>query len=818
MRDTEILGAGDPGAVEAMLSGMGIGRGHDAMAEAYRRWGWLAARTNPLGAPSASVPDLAPERYGLTAADAAKLIHAYCGPIGWEIGHVADPARRDWLSARAEADFIPDRSNRIRALNLIAKAECLEQTFDLRMPGAKTFGLSGAEGNMVLLNRVLELAAAVGMDRAIVGGMHRGRLTQAGLAFGKPLARLIADAMGKPEFPEDLGASSDSPYHMGWQGTVDTPSGQIGVWLAPHPSHLSVVAPVAMGRARAAIQAGENVLPLSLHTDAALAGQGINAETFQIAGLAPYDVGGSLHLVLNNQVGFTTGAEQARTSRSCTDVARMTDVPVLHVNGDDPDAILRVAEVAFDYRQMFGTDIIVEVLSYRRKGHNEIDQPRFTQPEMYRQIDDLPLISDRYARKLSELVDLSEFRSELDHAFARARDWHPNDIPAPRGLVHDIEEQMLKPVATGIDISNLQALGERLTRLPVELEPHAKVSEFLAARRKGLEEGIIDWATAETLALASLQTDGHRVRLGGQDSARGAFTQRHLQIHCQRSGLVHDVLGPGAVFNTPLTENAVLAFEYGHSVGAPDALTIWEAQFGDFLNTAQAIFDQFIICGEDRWLFESGLVLLLPHGVDGGGPDHATAHPERLLAACARGNIQVLNPTTPANYFHALRRQVLAPWRKPLVVLAPKTLLRHAGARSSLSDFSGTFKPVIDGPGQGARRVVAATGKLAVLLDEAVKKRALRGIELLRLEQLYPLDQTTIAEVIARHPDAELVWAQEEPENFGYFQWLDRRLERAAGRPWRLISRPASPSASAGPKIWDDRHLQTVIDAALDLT
>lgn len=818
MRDTEILGAGDPGAVEALLRGLGAGQAHDALTEAYRRWGWLAAQTNPLAGRPAPLPELDPGRFGLSAAEAAPLIQAYCSSIGWEFGHIADSTRRDWLAARAETISKPTEPDRIRALNLIAQAECLEQTFDRRMPGAKTFGLSGAEGFMVLLSRVLECGAAAGLDRAVIGGMHRGRLTQAGLAFGKPLERLIADAMGKPEFPEELGASSDSPYHMGWQGDVETPSGQIGIWLAPHPSHLSVVAPVAMGRAYAAIAEGQSILPLSLHTDAALAGQGINAETFQIAGLEPYNVGGTLHLVLNNQVGFTTGAGQARTSQSCTDVARMVDAPVLHVNGDDPDAVLQAAEVALDYRQAFGTDIVVELIAYRRKGHNEIDQPRFTQPEMYQSIDELPLISERYADFLGTAIDLSAFRAELDHAFARARDWHPNDVPAPRGLVRGIEDQMLTPIATGVDASQLRALGRQLTAVPEEITPHPKVAEFLGNRRRMLDDGIVDWATSEALALASLQAAGHRIRLSGQDSVRGAFTQRHLQIHCQRTGDTHAFLGPEAVFNTPLAENAVLAFEYGHSVGAPDALTVWEAQFGDFLNTAQAIFDQFIICGEDRWLFESGLVLLLPHGVDGGGPDHATAHPERLLAACARGNIQIVNPTTPANYFHVLRRQVLAPWRKPLVVLAPKTLLRHARARSSLTDFTGVFRPVISGPGHGAHRVVASTGKLAVLLEEALEQRDEDRIELLRLEQLYPLDEASIAHIVARHPNAELVWAQEEPENFGYFQWLDRRLERCAGRQWRLISRPAAPSASAGPKIWDDRHLQSVIDAALDLT
>jgi 2-oxoglutarate dehydrogenase E1 component len=381
---------------------------------------------------------------------------------------------------------------------------------------------------------------------------------------------------------------------------------------------------------------------------------------------------------------------------------------------------------------------------------------------------------------------------------------------------------MLAPVATGIAEARLRALGKRLTALPATIAPHPRVADFLARRRAAIAAGTaIDWATAEALALASLLDEGVPVRLGGQDAVRGAFTQRHLEVHCQETGARHPVLegfGAAEVFNTPLTENAVLAFEYGYSLGEPDGLTVWEAQFGDFLNVAQAIFDQFVICGEDRWHFASNLTLLLPHGVDGGGPDHATAHPERLLAACARGNLQVVNLSTPANYFHALRRQVLAPLSKPLVVLAPKTLLRHAGAASPLAEFAAGFRSVIAEarPAHSpVRRVVTATGKLAVLLERARDEAGRDDVALIRLEQLYPLDADALARALAPFGGAELVWAQEEPENMGYFGWLDRRLEAIAGRRWRLVTRPASPSASSGPKQWDDAHLKAVIAAAL---
>lgn len=817
MRDDEVLGAGDPGALEALF-GLAAERAADrALAEAYRRWGWLSADLEPLRATtSVAVPELDPMPYGLTNADAAPLRAAYCGSIGWEFGHLQDATCRNWLAGQAEEPWVPAEPARQRALDLIARGEHLEATFDRRLPGAKTFGLSGAEGYLVLLDAVLTGARVRGAVQAVIGGMHRGRLTQMGLVFGKPLVRLITDARGVPEYPEALGASSDSPYHLGWSGQAETADGALDVWVAPHPSHLSVVAPVALGYARGLRGARHAVLPLALHTDAAFAGQGVNAELLQLSGLSPFEVGGTLHLILDNQIGFTTAGPEARTARTAADFAKVVEAPILHVNGDDPDAILRVAKTAIAWRAHFGTDIVINLLTYRRKGHNEIDQPRFTQPGMYRRIDALPPLSHRYSDLLARTPDLAAFSEALDQAFAAAKDWRPNTVPAAPGLAPGMADQMLAPVVTGVARDGLQALGDHLTDLPPQITPHSKVADFLDGRRAAVALGeSLDWATAEALALASLAEEGTEVRFGGQDSVRGAFTQRHLAVHCQRTeGIWQPLQGlsaPVEIFNTPLTESAVLGFEYGHSVAAPDSLTVWEAQFGDFLNVAQAIFDQFIICGEDRWLFRSGLTLLLPHGVDGGGPDHATAHPERLLAACAQGNIQVANPSTPANYFHALRRQVRAPWRKPLVVLAPKTLLRHPSARSPLSAFEGCFQTVMieDRP---ARRAVMATGKLAVLL-EAERDRRGSDVALIRLEQLYPLDLNAIRAATEGYD--ELVWAQEEPENFGYFTWLDRRLESATGRRWTLVSRAPSPSASAGPKSWDDVRLKAVIDEAL---
>jgi len=821
LRKTEALGAGDPGALEALFGTIDSGAAINALTEAYRRWGWRAAALDPLKLACSDEPsELSPARYGLTDLEAAPLRKVYCGSIGWEFGHIADDRRRQWLATMAETPWQPDSANRKAALNLIAAGEYFEATLDTRLPGVKTFGLSGSEGFLVLLDRVLAIGAVQGAAKAVIGGMHRGRLTQAALVLGKSLTQVVAEAQGAAAVPESLGVSSDSPYHLGWTGEVLTSHGKLDIWLAPHPSHLSIVGPVAQGRARSALEAGELVLPLALHTDAAFAGQGVNAEMLQLSSLAPFNIGGTVHLILNNQVGFTTGAEDARSANSCAAVARMIDAPVLHVNGDDPDAILRVAEVAVGYRTAFGSDIAVDLITYRRKGHNEVDEPRLTQPSMYKTIDGRVSLSARYASQVGATPDISQLKSELDVAFQTAKNWHPNHLPALPGLSGDIEQQMLKPVMTGLSKENLKALGTRLTRVEEGISPHPKITDFLARRRTSLENGNIDWSTAEALAFASVLDQGSNIRLGGQDSLRGAFSQRHLQIHCQQSGRLFDVLGQfsgrASIHNTPLIETAVLAFEYGYSLGAQQGLTIWEAQFGDFLNVAQPVFDQFIICGEDRWLFESNIVLLLPHGVEGGGPDHATAHPERLLAACARGNIQVVNCSTPANYFHVLRRQVMADWRKPLIVLAPKTLLRHSAARSALCDMEGRFQPVITDNRDKTRRVVMSTGKLSVLLERERNRRNLQDIALIRLEQLYPLDIDAISRAVTIHPDAELVWAQDEPENFGYFTWLDRRLEAAAGRRWRLVSRPASASASSGPKAWDDAHLKTVIASALE--
>ena len=663
-----------------------------------------------------------------------------------------------------------------------------------------------------------EAIRASGARRVVAGGMHRGRITQMGLVLGKPLTRIAAELRGAPDLPADLGAASDVPYHLGFEGLR---ADGVEVWTAPHPSHLSIVGPVALGRARAE-GAGRDpgVLPMILHTDAALAGQGVNMEMLQLARLPGYAVGGTLHLLLDNQVGFTTEAAEARSSRTAADVAKITETPILHVNGEDPEAILLAARAAARWRARWGEDILVRLIAYRRRGHNEMDEARFTQPRMYAAIDALPPLSERYARAAGlPAPDLSALKSELDAAFA-ARPETPNAPEAP-GLAKGAEAPLLAHHATGVALDEMQRLARALATPPAGMRLHPKVAQVLARRRKMARgEAPVDWAFAEALAFASLLAEGTGLRFSGQDAVRGAFAQRHLRLHDQETGEVHDTLagfGEAEVFNSPLIENAALGFEYGLSTVFP-GLDVWEAQFGDFLNVFQPMFDQFVTGGEDRWLLTSRLTMLLPHGWDGGGPDHSTGHVERVLARCAKANLIAANPSTPAQYFHLLRRQMALPAPKPLAVFTPKLLLRLAACTSAPEEFApGTgFAPVLAEDASAAERIILCSGKIYWLLAKARAERGLEGrVALIRLEQLHPFPAEALAEAL--DAPGELVFAQEEPENLGPFPWLDRRIERAAGRPARLVSRPPAASPAVGWHAWHAAEETALIDAALDL-
>ncbi len=826
-------GAGDPGALDALYRrfledphavprdlarafaalGAGAVDGHAEarLREAWRRDGHLAADLDPLRfAPRQRPASLEAAAYDLPATAAAPLEQAYGGTLTAVFDHVADTAARDWLAERLEAPAAsPTPAERLDLLLELRRIETFETFLQQRFPTSKRFGSDGIEGFVLAIELLIRRAGAAGLDRVVASGMHRGRLTVMALPFAMDAKALLHAMAGGSPFPAELDAAGDVPYHLGHEGERRFGNHRLRLSLSPHPSHLEVIAAVTMGRARARIARGERVLPLAMHTDASFAGQGIVAETFQLADLPAFSVGGTIRVVANNRLGFTTEPEEGRSARLATDVARLTGVPVVRVNADDPEAIARAAALAFDWRQRFGRDVVLDVVGYRRLGHNEFDEPRFTQPLRYARIDAHPPVTALYHERLKALgLDLAEteaatarFRATLEAAFQAAGEHEPladRFGGVWQGLRRGETTDLTTPTATGLPHETLQDLGNTLTAVPPDFALEPKVERFLAQRRESLATGEgLTFATAEALALLSLRAEGFGVRLGGQDTPRGAFTQRHLILHHQASGELHPVLGDAEVFNSPLTEYAVLSFEYGYSLEAPHTLVAWEAQFGDFLNLGQATMDQFVTCGEDRWLRSSGLVLLLPHGLDGGGPDHSTCHPERLVAAAMGGELQVIHPSTPANLFHALRRQLHRPFRKPLAVLAPKALLRHKDAVSPLADLGPDtgFRPLIAEDAPAARRLVLASGKLVY---ELMAERGARGLDghvaIARLEQLWPLPTDDLQTLFARHAAAELVYAQEEPRNMGAFLVLDRELERLAGRRLRYAGRPAAAS------------------------
>lgn len=812
-----------------------------ALRNAWRRYGHLAARLDPLElAEPPGHPELDPAFHGLSADDPRyrALREIYGSALGFEIDHVGDAQRRAWLFERAETAPQPDAGTRREILTILKRVEVFEGFMAKRFPTAKRFGIEGGDSFIVALETILAASLDHGIREAVMGGMHRGRLVLTGLVAGKPFLPLLAEVKGAAPLPTALDMAGDVPYHLGHSGTREIGGRSLHISLSPHPSHLEVVGGVTLGRARAkqARQGIDAVLPLLVHTDASFAGQGIVAELMQMSGLDAYRVGGTIHVVVNNQLGFTTTPGEGRTARYCTDIAKMIEAPVIHVNGDDPDAVWRAARIAADYRARFHSDILIDLVCYRRNGHNEIDEPRFTQPGMYQAIDARPGVGALYAQRLAQTDIGSEeadaageaLRAELAAAHEGIAGYEPNRADAFEGLWDGFsladEARMLEPVETGLDLDDLNAVAEAITTPPEGFVLAEKLERFLAQRRESMAgDGAINWAFAEALALASLAREGTPIRLGGQDTPRGAFTQRHLILH-DAGGRRHCILdGLGAraeVINSPLIEYGVLAFEYGYSLADPDPLVIWEAQFGDFLNIAQAVFDQFISCGEDRWLRSSGLVMLLPHGLDGGGPDHATGRPERLLAACAKGNIQVANPSTPANYFHCLRRQIHRPFRKPLAILSPKALLRHRAAVSPLRDFlPGTgFTPVIaDGvTGNGAKRVLLCSGKIAYELEAERARLGREGeVAVIRLEQLYPFPQAALAKALAAHPQATLRFVQEEPENMGPGRWLAPQLHALTpDRPWSFVSRDAAATPAPGYPARDEAEKRKVLENA----
>jgi 2-oxoglutarate dehydrogenase E1 component len=824
----------------------------------YRVRGHLAADLDPLGLAQREMPaELTPEYHGFTGAALDRevwlggalglekatvrelveiLRRNYCGKLGLEYMHINDLEERRFLQERmegreAEIRFTPEGKQSI--LTKVVQAEQWEKFLARKYVGTKRFGLDGGEAMVPALEAVIKYGGQLGIRQIVLGMSHRGRLNVLSNVMGKPYRVIFSEFAGGSANPEDVGGSGDVKYHLGTSSDREFDGIKVHLSLVPNPSHLEAVDPVVLGKTRAEQIArndldGSEVLPVLLHGDAAFAGQGIVAECFGFSGIPGYNTGGCIHFIVNNQVGFTTSPQFARSSPYPSDVAKAVQAPIFHVNGDDPEAVTFACKVAIDFRQTFKRDIVIDMWCYRRFGHNEGDEPSFTQPLMYKEIRQHALISELYAARLEKegVVkqgwldgEIAAFTARLETEFEAARSYLPNKADWFEGKwagLHKPQEAITerRNVVTGVKEETVREIGGILTTVPADVAVHKTLQRVIDARREMFESGEnFDWATGEALAFGTLLREDHPVRLSGQDSGRGTFSQRHSVWVDQNNGGKYIPLtrvGPARfeVRDSPLSEFGVLGFEYGWSLASPQTLVLWEAQFGDFANGAQTIIDQFIAAGEAKWLRASGLVLLLPHGYEGQGPEHSSARPERFLQLCAEDNMQVANCTTPANYYHLLRRQMHRDFRKPLVIMTPKSLLRHKLAVSSLADFTGDshFRRILSDPNAPAdkdvRRLVLCTGKLAYELLEARDKAGDRNTTVVRIEQLYPFPGEALLARLQRMTNLEeVVWAQEEPKNQGYWTHVEPRLERRLGEAGLTPKRPvyAGRAASASP-------------------
>jgi 2-oxoglutarate dehydrogenase E1 component len=804
---------------------------------AHRMRGHTHANLDPLGLREVEPhPELDPATYGFGSDDLDRPIYlfyglgletatlreilavtreAYCGTIGAEFMHIQEPERKSWIQERLERvkdrrDFTP-KFQRLVLERLVA-AESFEKFLNKRFLGAKRFGLDGGESTIPALEQILVTSARMGVAEVVIGMAHRGRLNVLATVMGKPLRAIFSEFRGVASNPEEVGGSGDVKYHLGTSSDRHFEGRDIHLSLTANPSHLEAVDPVVVGKVRAkqaqrGDHAGNEVLPLLIHGDAAFSGQGLVPETIDLSGLQGYGVGGTVHVVIDNQIGFTTHPIHSRSGDYCTEVAKIVEAPILHVNGDDPEAVVYSARLAMEYRQTFHTDVVLDIFCYRRHGHNEADEPAFTQPRMYARIREHPSVAAVYGRDLVDQGVLDEagvarlwhaWDLRLESEFAAADSYEPDRADWLDGAWSGLAQVQGYGARRGENdapLEMLRSVGESIARVPDDFQLHPKLQRVLDARRQMVEAGEgIDWATAEALAFGSLLLEGHPVRLSGQDVGRGTFSQRHAALIDQEDEtryLSLNHLGAKqeeiAVIDSPLSELAVLGFEYGYSLADPNTLVLWEAQFGDFANGAQIIIDQFITAAEMKWLRMSGLVLLLPHGYEGQGPEHSSARLERFLQVCAEDNLQVINCTTPANYFHALRRQMHRDFRKPLVVMTPKSLLRHKRCVSRLADLGpdSSFHRVmycdeIPSAPDEARQVVLCSGKVYYDLLAEREKREVRDVHCLRLEQLYPFPADALRELLAPYRHCHLVWCQEEPRNMGAWTFVSEFISEVA--------------------------------------
>jgi 2-oxoglutarate dehydrogenase E1 component len=841
------------------------------MIRAFRMRGHLAANLDPLKlTEQPPQPELEPASYGFTEADLDRPIfldkvlgleqatirqivdilkRTYCSTLAVEFMHISDPVQKSWLQQRIEGadkeiSFTP--KGKIGILKKLIEAEGFENFLNVKYTGTKRFGLDGGESMIPALEQIIKRGGKLGVKEIVLGMAHRGRLNVLANVMSKPFSAIFHEFKGGSSTPDEVEGSGDVKYHLGSSSDRVFDDNTVHLSLTANPSHLEIVDPVVLGKARAKQdQRGDkertSVLPLLIHGDAAFAGQGVVAECFGISGLRGHRSGGSIHFIVNNQIGFTTSPHYARSSPYPSDVAKMIEAPIFHANGDDPEAVVFAAKIATEFRQKFKKPVVIDMFCYRRFGHNETDEPFFTQPLMYKAIATHETIVNIYSKRLiaegvisQEQFDAmkAEYRKSLDDVFSASEGYKANKADWLDGRwaglksAKDLDDP--RKGLTGVDIGRLREIGAKITKVPKSFAAHKTMQRVLDARRKMIDDGTgLDWSMGEHLAFATLLDEGFKIRLSGQDVQRGTFSQRHAVLMDQQTGkqytplnhMMKDQQTKIEVINSNLSEEAVLGFEYGYSLAEPNTLTLWEAQFGDFANGAQVVFDQFISSGERKWLRMSGLVVLLPHGYEGQGPEHSSARLERFLQMCAEDNMQVANCTTPANYFHILRRQLKRDIRKPLIMMTPKSLLRNKRATSRLEEFAeGTSfhrilwddaealkdQPVKLVKDDKIRRVVMCSGKVYYDLYEEREKRGLNDIYLLRVEQLYPWPHKALIQELSRFKKAEFVWCQEEPMNMGAWTYAQANIERALEymkakntRP-RYAGRHASASTATG--------------------
>src|SRR5262252_8547135 len=857
---------------------------------AYRIRGHFHAKLDPLDLePEKNEEELDPRSYGFAEADldrkifldkvlglefasmreiVAILRRTYCQTLGVEFMHISNAAQKSWIQERIEGrdkEITFTREGKRAILNKLVEAEGFEKFLDVKYTGTKRFGLDGAESLIPALEQIIKRGGNLGVQEICLGMPHRGRLNVLTQVMGKPHRALFHEFKGGSATPDEIEGSGDVKYHLGASSDREFDNNKVHLSLTANPSHLEIVDPVTLGKVRAKqdqhhAKPDERtmVMPLLIHGDAAFAGQGVVAECFGLSDLKGYRTGGSLHFIVNNQIGFTTYPRYSRSSPYPSDVAKMIEALIFHVNGDDPEAVVFAAKVAIEFRQKFQKPVVIDMFCYRRHGHNEGDEPAFTQPVMYKKIATHPGTVEIYSKRLiSEGVVTegevdkakADWRARLDAEFEAGTGYKPNKADWLDGKwagfkLADQEEDARRGV-TGVDLPVLKDIGRKITRVPDGFRVHRTIQRFLDNRAKAIENGVgIDWATAEALAFCSLLHEGYHVRLAGQDSERGTFSQRHSVLIDQEDESRYTPFnhlggdqGHYEVINSLLSEEAVLGFEYGYSLAEPNALAIWEAQFGDFANGAQVVFDQFISSGERKWLRMSGLVCLLPHGYEGQGPEHSSARLERYLQMCAEDNMQVANCTTPANYFHILRRQMHRPFRKPLIVMAPKSLLRSKRCTSFLNDLGPqtSFHRILYDDAQmlpdekiklvsddKIRRVVLCTGKVYYDLYDEREKRGLDDVYLMRVEQLYPVPLKALVMELGRFKNAEVVWCQEEPRNMGswhfiepYLEWVLNQINAPNKRP-RYAGRAASAATATGLMSKHLAQLKAFLDEALN--